>query len=208
MTVTPVVWTVDPVHPDPGTIEAAARIVCEGGLVIVPTETVYGLAADAANPAALERLNRVKGRPPQKPYALQVTDATAARALAPDVPPAAARLMERFWPGPLTIVLPTSEGTVGIRVPEHPVARALLRRCGRPLAVPSANRSGAPAPMNAQDAMASLKGQYDGVLDAGPSTVGRESTVVSVNGEAVAILREGAIPTFAVRAAAGGATKA
>ena len=204
----PPVWTVDPRDPDPRAIDAAAGVLQGGGLVIMPTETVYGLAADATNPAAIERLTRAKGRPPDKPYAVQVADAAQARRLVPEVPATAERLMRQFWPGPLTLVLPSADGgTVGIRVPDHPVTQALLRRCARPLAAPSANRSGSPPPATAREAMLALEGQYDGVLDAGPARLGRESTVVAVVGGTVTVLREGALSAAAVRDAAGASTR-
>ena len=188
------VFMVNATTPDESCIAQAARIVCDGGLVAFPTETVYGLGADATNPQAIERLNRVKGRPPEKPYSLHLYDAAQVREFVDEVPPAAQHLMERFWPGPLTIVLPSKDGaTVGFRLPDHPVALALLRRCQRPVAAPSANRSGFPPPTDGREVIAALDGQYDCLLDAGPTPMGRESTVISVLGDAVQVLREGAI---------------
>ncbi|MBI4323207.1 MAG: threonylcarbamoyl-AMP synthase [Candidatus Omnitrophica bacterium] len=199
---TPRILTVNPSHPEPSLIEEAGRIICEGGLVAFPTETVYGLAADATNPGAIERLNRVKGRPPEKPYSIHLYDPAQILSFVEAVPPLASRLMERFWPGPLTIVMPAKgRGSVGFRLPSHPVAQALLRRCQRPVVAPSANRSGFPPPTDAREALEALDGQAACVLDAGPTPIGRESTVVSVLDGRLEILREGAIAPEALRAA-------
>jgi L-threonylcarbamoyladenylate synthase len=191
------VLSIDPGHPQADLLEQAARAVREGGLVAFPTETVYGLAADAANPSAIQRLNAVKGRPPDKPYSLHVYEQAQVASLVSEVPPLAKRLMERFWPGPLTIIMAGKDGgTVGFRLPDHPVALAFLRACGRPIAAPSANPSGMAAPTDAREVLASLAGQDGGVdfvLDAGPTPLGRESTVVSVVGNRLQVLREGAI---------------
>jgi L-threonylcarbamoyladenylate synthase len=191
-------------EPQPEPIAAAAAIVRAGGLVAFPTETVYGLAADASNPQALERLNAVKGRPPEKPYSLHLYAAAQVRERVSAIPPAAQRLMERFWPGPLTIVLPADDGTtVGFRLPDHPVARAFLKACGVPVVAPSANRSGSAPPTDAAEVLAALGDACDGLLDGGPTPVGRESTVVQVQDGRVTVLREGAIPGAQVLEAAG-----
>jgi L-threonylcarbamoyladenylate synthase len=181
--------------PDPAAILEAAAVVRRGGLVAFPTETVYGLAADATNSNAIERLNQVKGRPPEKPYSLHLHDAREVVQFAASVPDLARRLMERFWPGPLTIVILGKDGKrVGFRVPDHPVARAFLQACAVPVVAPSANRSGSPPPTDAQEVLAALDGALDCVLDAGPTRMGRESTVVEVVDGRMTILREGAIP--------------
>ena len=180
--------------PDPRLIEEAAAIVREGGLVAFPTETVYGLAADASNPAAVARLNQVKGRPPEKPYSWHVHSVEQLEPLVGELPPPAVRLIERFWPGPLTIILPTKTGTtIGFRLPDHPVARAFLAACRVPVVAPSANRSGEPPPRDAQAVLESLDGAFDALLDAGPTPLGKESTVVEVQGNQVDIRRKGAI---------------
>lgn len=180
----------------------AAALVQAGRLVAFPTETVYGLAADAGNPAAIERLNRVKGRPPEKPYSLHLHDAAQVRAFAARVPPLAQRLMDQFWPGPLTIVMPGKDGTtVGFRLPQHPVAQAFLRACGCAVVAPSANRSGFPPPTDANEVLAALAGECDGLIDNGPTPLGRESTVVQIVGDRLEILREGALPAEQIRAA-------
>ena len=193
--------SIHPSHPEPPLIEEASRIICEGGLVAFPTETVYGLAADATNPSAIERLNRVKGRPPEKPYSIHLYEPAQVADFVEAIPPLAQRLMDRFWPGPLTIVMPAKKGSVGFRLPNHPVAQALLRRCHRPVVAPSANRSGFPPPTDAKEALEALDGEVDCVLDAGPTPLGRESTVVSVLDGRLEILREGAIASGALHAA-------
>ena len=203
-------------------LEDAARLLRDGGLVAFPTETVYGLAADATNPQAIARLNRVKGRPPHKPYSLHLHSIEQVREVVAHVPPQARRLMERFWPGPLTIVIPyhgpstrpsaslrivvseRSESnhdmqTVGLRVPDHPIAQAFLKACGVPVAAPSANASGTPPPTDAQQVLAGLDGAFDCLLDGGPCRLGRESTVVSVTAGGLDILREGAISKETIR---------
>ena len=165
--------------PDPALLAEAAAVIRRGGLVAFPTETVYGLAADATNPKAIERLNQVKGRPPEKPYSLHLHSAAQVQDFVTAVSPVAAKLMERFWPGPLTIVMPSKDGkTVGFRLPNHPVASAFLKACGVPVVAPSANRSGSPPPTDANEVMAALNGSFDYLLDGGPTQMGRESTVV------------------------------
>ena len=190
--------------PDPAALAEAAAVLRAGGLVAFPTETVYGLGADATNPKAVERLNQVKGRPPEKPYSLHLASARDVVRFVPEVPPLARRLMERFWPGPLTVVLPGKDGkTVGFRLPDHPVERAFLKACGVPVAAPSANRSGSPPPTDAQEVLAALDGAVDCLLDGGPTRFGRESTVVEVVGGRVEIRREGAISKDAILQAIG-----
>ena len=190
--------------PDPLVLAEAATILRGGGLVAFPTETVYGLGADATNPKAIERLNQVKGRPPEKPYSLHLHSTDQMRAFISSVPPAAARLMERFWPGPLTIVMPAAAGqTVGFRLPDHPIARAFLKVCGVPVAAPSANRSGSPPPTDGTEVLAALDGAFDCLLDGGPTRLGRESTVVELVDGRVEIRREGAISKESILAIVG-----
>lgn len=198
---TPRVFGVSGDLPDPAAIAEAARILCGGGLVAFPTETVYGLAADAGNPKAIERLNRVKGRPPEKPYSLHLYASAQLAPLVGVIPPLAQQLMQRFWPGPLTIVMPAQNGTVlGFRLPSHPVALAFLKACGRLVVAPSANRSGFPPPTDAGEVRAALGDDFDCLLDAGPTPMGRESTVVQVDGRQILVLREGAIEREALLA--------
>ncbi|MBI3319674.1 MAG: threonylcarbamoyl-AMP synthase [Candidatus Omnitrophica bacterium] len=200
---TPRIFIISPSQPDARAIDEAAALLRAGGLVAFPTETVYGLGADAGNPKAIDRLNRVKGRPPEKPYSIHLHDAAQIREFVEVVPPIAQRLMDQFWPGPLTIVIPAKHGgTVGFRLPNHPVARAFLKACGRAVVAPSANRSGFPPPTDGQEVRAALDTQFDALLDAGPTSLGRESTVVSVTVDGVEVLREGAILAGTIEEAA------
>jgi L-threonylcarbamoyladenylate synthase len=200
---------IEPGSPDPAAIAEAARILRTGGLVVVPTETVYGIAADAMSAAAVERLRRAKGRPDTKPLPVMVGGADEMDRLASRVPAEARRLAEAFWPGPLTIVLPASPvvgehvhagtGAVGLRSPDDPVARAVLRACGGPLALTSANLSGEPEAADAATALSSLEGRVDLILDAGPCRLGRPSTVLDLSSEPPRVLREGAVSVAELR---------
>jgi len=181
----------------------AARILARGGLVAFPTETVYGLGANALDENAVARIFEAKGRPATNPLIVHVESEAAARALARRWPDAAARLAAANWPGPLTLVVEKTGaipdavtaggGTVGLRVPAHPVALALLQACGLPLAAPSANRSEAISPTTARHVADSLGPFVDDllILDGGPCRVGIESTVVDVTGAAPVVLRPG-----------------
>jgi L-threonylcarbamoyladenylate synthase len=184
--------------------EPAARVLRAGGLVAFPTETVYGLGADATNAEAVARLYEAKGRPSFNPLIAHVSDAAAARALA-HFDHAAERLAEAFWPGPLTLVLsrradcPVAElataglDTIAVRVPSHPVARAILAAVGRPLVAPSANRSGHVSPTTAQHVLADLRGRIELIVDGGQTPMGLESTIVACL-DAAMLLRPGALP--------------
>ena len=197
---------------DSDAIGAAARILGGGGLVAFPTETVYGLGADATNAAAVARLYAAKGRPAFNPLIAHVADAAAARRLA--VFDAAADALARaFWPGPLTLVLPKTPGcpvaelaaagldTIALRVPAHPVAHALITAFGGPVVAPSANRSGHVSPTTADHVMADLADRIDLVLDGGPTSVGVESTIVACIGDGVTLLRPGGVPREAIERA-------
>jgi len=185
-------------------IESAVEVLRAGGLVAFPTETVYGLGADAANPAALRRLFAVKGRPTDHPVIVHVARAAQLDELGRDVPDVAHALAHEFWPGPLTLVVRRDPGrvaaeatggrdTVGIRVPDHPVALALLDAFGGGVAAPSANRFGRVSPTTAQHVRDDLGADVDLVLDGGSSTVGVESTIVDVTGAEPVVLRVGGI---------------
>jgi L-threonylcarbamoyladenylate synthase len=199
---------------EPGAIDAAARILGAGGLVAFPTETVYGLGADATNAAAVARLYAAKGRPAFNPLIAHVGDIAAARALA-RFDADAETLAAAFWPGPLTLVLPKREGcavaelatagldTVAVRVPAHPIAQALLARLGRPVAAPSANRSGHVSPTTAAHVLADLADRIDLVLDGGPTSVGLESTILACADDGVVLLRPGGVPRDAIERALG-----
>jgi L-threonylcarbamoyladenylate synthase len=190
-------------QPTPDAIARAVRLLRDGQIVGLPTETVYGLAADGLNPAALARIFEAKQRPLFDPLILHVIDTNAAWELATRVPPAARKLADRFWPGPLTLVLPKKEivpdlatsglPNVALRVPAHPVAQQLLRAFGNPLAAPSANRFGRISPTDATDVRAELGDTVPLILDGGPCTVGLESTVLDLSGEKPILLRAGGI---------------
>lgn len=184
-------------------IEQAAAVLRAGGLVALPTETVYGLGADAENPAAVARVFQAKGRPPTHPLIVHIGGADALDDWAEDVPDAARLLAGRFWPGPLTLVLRRGRRvpleatggleTVALRVPNHPVALALLAEFGGGIAAPSANRFGSVSPTTADHVRAELGDAVDFVLDGGPCEVGVESTIVDATGETLSILRPGGV---------------
>lgn len=188
---------------DDAAIARAARRLRGGGLVAFPTETVYGLGADAREPEAVRRVFAAKGRPPDNPLIVHVGEQGGLASVAAAVTPLAEELTRRFWPGPLTVVvdavdeLPreTTGGldTVAVRMPDHPVALALLRHADGPVAAPSANRSGRPSPTTAGHVAADLAGVDGLILDAGACPVGVESTVVDARGQAPVVLREGAV---------------
>jgi L-threonylcarbamoyladenylate synthase len=190
----------------------AVRVLAAGGLVAFPTETVYGLGADATNGAAVARLYAAKGRPSFNPLIAHVTDAAAAQALA-RFDADAARLAAAFWPGPLTLVLPKSQtctvselataglDSIAVRVPHHAVAQDLLAAFGRPVVAPSANRSGHVSPTTAAHVLGDLSGRVDLIVDGGPTPVGVESTIVACLGQAFggpALLRPGGVPREAI----------
>ena len=201
---------VDPRAPDPVRIAEAAAALNAGLLVAFPTETVYGLGAHALDPVAVQRIFAAKGRPVWNPIIVHTATSDQARALAREWPAAAERLTRVFWPGPLTVVVPRGEqvppdvtaggDAVGLRVPSHPVARALLLAAGIPVAAPSANRSTALSPTTARHVMDSLGDRVAIVLDGGATTVGIESTVVDLRGGEVRILRPGSISVAQVAA--------
>lgn len=199
--------------PDATGLARAAAILAAGGLVAFPTETVYGLGGDARSDRAVARIFDAKGRPRFNPLIVHVPDlATARRYARFDAP--AETLAAAFWPGPLTLVLPLRDdaglsplvtaglATVAIRVPAHPLARALLHAFGGPLAAPSANPSGKVSPTRAEHVAAGLTGRIEGILDGGPCAVGVESTILGLDGPAT-LLRPGGIPTEALEAALG-----
>jgi L-threonylcarbamoyladenylate synthase len=195
-------------------VDAAARCLADGGLVAFPTETVYGLAADATNGRAIARLYAAKGRPAFNPLIATVADVTAARRLA-RLDAAAERLAAAFWPGPLTLVLPRLPGcgvselatagleTIAVRVPDHAVAQHILAALGRPLAAPSANRSGHVSPTLAAHVLADLGGRIDLIVDGGPTAVGVESSIVACLGGHPMLLRPGGVPREAIEGALG-----
>jgi L-threonylcarbamoyladenylate synthase len=197
-------------------IDAAVRVLRRGGLVAFPTETVYGLGADATNVAAVERIFAVKGRPHGHPLIVHLGAGTSLDEWAVDVPDAARALAAAFWPGPLTLllrrhpripdVITGGRPTVGLRVPAHPVALDLLGAFGGGVAAPSANRFGRVSPTTAEHVQSDLGDAVDLILDGGPTTVGVESTIVDCttnDGSSVSILRHGAVTADAVREVVG-----
>ena len=198
--------------PPAGAVDAAAAVLRGGGIVGVPTDTVYGLAADPFRAGATDRLFKVKRRPRTFELPVLVADVEQAMTLATTVPPVAERLMARFWPGALTVVLPRradlnadlgcDDATIGLRCPDHPVPRALCRAVG-PMATTSANRHGEPPATTAWELAALLGSSVAVVLDAGPCT-GTPSTVVDCTGAEPHLLREGRLPWSEVQAAATG----
>jgi L-threonylcarbamoyladenylate synthase len=204
------------IHPDspqPEIIACAAAILREGGLVAFPTETVYGLGANALDPAAVARIFTAKGRPANNPLIVHIADTPTVQGLAADWPNAASLLAKRFWPGPLTLVLPrrasvpdivTAGGpTLAVRQPAHPVARALILATGLPLAAPSANRSSRLSPTRAEHVARDLAGRIDLILDAGPTSGGLESTVLDVTRVPSRVLRPGPIAPSDIAAVIG-----
>lgn len=203
------VFTVDPLHPDAAIIERAASLLRQGEVVVFPTETVYGLGADAFQPAALERIFAAKGRPYSDPLIVHIVDEESLSLLTPAIPLEAKLLAEAFWPGPLTMILPrgprvpdlVTSGfpTVAVRMPRHPVAQALIRATGSPIAAPSANRFMHVSPTTAQHALGDLEGRVPLILDGGPSEVGVESTVLDLCSPVPTILRPGGVSLEALR---------
>ena len=209
--------TPDPLSPgsevQPEEIEQAAAILRAGGLVAFPTETVYGLGADAENEAAVRKLFAAKGRPADHPVIVHLADAQEITGWAELIPEPAWRLAEKYWPGPLTLILPRTSrakdvvtgglATVGLRVPSHPVARALLRAFGGAIAAPSANRFGRVSPTRAEHVREEFEDEVPFILDGGICEVGLESTIVDFSGDGPAILRPGAITREQVEATCG-----
>jgi L-threonylcarbamoyladenylate synthase len=198
----------------PAELDRAAALLRDGKLVAFPTETVYGLGADATNDAAVAAIFTAKARPRFNPLIVHVIDEAAARRLV-RFDDRAAALAHRFWPGPLTLVLPRVRdcpaallasaglGSLAVRVPAHPLPRALIRAVGRPIAAPSANRAGRVSPTTAQHVLDELDGRIAAVLDGGPCRVGLESTVVDLTTTAPMLLRPGGAPAEAIEAVIG-----
>lgn len=208
------VLAIDADAPDPAAIDEAARVLVGGGLVAFATETVYGLGAVATDAGAVARIFAAKGRPSINPLIVHVEDVERARSCVSEWPPIADHLAARFWPGPLTLVLPRSTSipdvvtagmpTVGVRCPAVRVARDLIARCGRPLAAPSANRSNCLSPTRAEHVRADLDGRIDLILDSGPTSVGLESTVLDLSTDPPRLLRPGPITAEELSEALGG----
>ncbi len=197
------VWKVDPQSPDPKAIAEAAGIIRRGGLVAFPTETVYGLGANALDKNAVRKIFSAKERPAWDPLIVHICDLSMLEQLVDEVPEQFHKLAEKFVPGPLTVVLrkkpvvpdEVTAGlpTVAVRMPNHPVALALIKAAGVPIAAPSANKFGRPSPTTAEHVLQDLAGRIDGILDAGPTHVGVESTVLDLTKSPPTILRPGGV---------------
>ncbi len=208
----PRILAVDPWNPDPKTIGEAAELLRGGRLVAFPTETVYGLGANGLDPAAAAKIYAAKGRPADNPLILHFSSPMDVE-MAARIPEKARELMKLFWPGPLTLVLP-SRGTVppevtagldtvAVRMPSHPVALALIAAAAVPVAAPSANSSGRPSPTDARTVASDLGDRVDLVLDGGPASVGLESTVLDLTGEQMVLLRPGGCSVEEIEARTG-----
>lgn len=205
-------FRIDNEKPDKGLIAQAAALLKNGQLVAFPTETVYGLGADAYDPEAVKRVFEVKGRPPQSPLLVHVSNLQQVYGLTTEVSPLARLLMERFWPGPLALILPASarvpavvlggKTSVGLRMPSHPVALALIEEAG-PIAAPSANLSGRPSPVSAEHVVDDLDGKIAAILDAGSTGFGLESTILDISREKPEVVRQGGLPIEELEAVLG-----
>ncbi|WP_284036677.1 L-threonylcarbamoyladenylate synthase [Neobacillus sp. 114] len=211
------VWKVDKyvdnLESNPHIVDAA-HFLKENEVVAMPTETVYGLAGNAENDEAVAKIFAAKGRPADNPLIIHIAEKEQLNRFVAEVPEKAAILMEKFWPGPLTIIFKMKEGvlsekasaglaTVGVRMPDHPVALALLRTCGLPIAAPSANSSGKPSPTTAAHVLDDLEGKIAGVVDGGPTGVGVESTVIDCTETFPVILRPGGVTKEQLEAVVG-----
>jgi len=195
--------TIDRAHMDRKAIREAGRILAAGGLVAFPTETVYGLGGDGLKENAAARIYAAKGRPSDNPLILHIADLSALEVLACEVPELAYRLAEKFWPGPLTMILKKSDivpyattgglDTVAIRMPSDEIAREIIRASGTYIAAPSANLSGRPSPTTAEHVVEDLAGRVEMIVDGGPSDIGLESSIIDLSGEVPLILRPGFI---------------
>ena len=195
-------------------ISKAVQLLKEGKIVAVPTETVYGLAADCRNGSAVEVIYTAKGRPEKKPLSVLVAGMEMVEQVCKNIPPEAYQLAKAFWPGPLTMVLESAAvvaenvtaggDTLGVRCPDHAAALEVIRRLGFPLAAPSANTSSMPSPKSASEVLEDLGGKIDACLDGGACTLAIESTIVALNGGGYTILRQGILPAEKIHAALSG----
>ena len=185
---------VNPVNPEPEIIREAAVLLRRGGLVAFPTETVYGLGANLQDPQAVQELYQVKRRPFEKQATLHIADLSQVEAERVKVTPLARELMRKFWPGPMTLVLARPDGsTIGFRMPGHPVALALLKEAAVPVVAPSANLTGEPPAVTAEQVLKTFENRIDAVVDGGPAVSGISSTVVDLSSVPPRILREGTL---------------
>jgi L-threonylcarbamoyladenylate synthase len=200
---------IDPDKPEAERIDEAVAILKSGGVIAFPTETFYGLGADARNEAAIDKIFGIKGRDFKNPVLVVIGDRGHLDAFAAHIPEKARKLMDRFWPGPLTIVLPAApsvspkltagSGKIGIRLTSHPVAMAISKRLGGPVTATSANLSGAPECSSAAEVISQLEGKISGVIDGGQTPGGKGSTIVDATVSPVKVLREGVIPAALIQ---------
>jgi L-threonylcarbamoyladenylate synthase len=196
-------WKVDPVNPQLDIITRAAALIRDLQLVAFPTETVYGLGALASSSEAVAKIFEAKDRPPENPLLVHVSKIEQVKELVSEIPETASLLMDKFWPGPLSIILPSrkevpaivrgGKSSVGLRMPAHPVARALIDQTG-PIAAPSANLSGRPSPLTAEHVRTDLDGRIAAVLDSGKTGIGLESTIIDLSQDRYRVLRLGGLP--------------
>jgi tRNA threonylcarbamoyl adenosine modification protein (Sua5/YciO/YrdC/YwlC family) len=192
---------------DTEALERGAQILSLGGLVALPTETVYGIAARADHPGAIARLRRIKARDPDKQFTRLLGGIGDLDQHIDDCPRIARKLIDRFWPGPLTLIVPDPEGaTVGLRLPDHRLTRQVIERCQAPVVAPSANRAGEPPARQAAEVEAVFAGEIELILDGGPTPLGSPSTIVRVEGESWTLLREGPIDRDTIARMAGRTT--
>lgn len=185
---------IDPLNPQEEYLKEAAEVIKGGGLAIIPTETVYGIAANMLCPKAIKKLYEIKGRPPEKKFSLHIDTKEKIMNFAEDIPVCAWKLIDRYWPGPLTIILKAiGGGTIGLRMPDDEIALRVIALSGVPVVCPSANLSGNPAPVAFSEAIKDFTGKVDFAIDAGRTSLGRESSVVDLTREPLKILREAAI---------------
>lgn len=197
----------------PTEVEEGVRLLKAGEVIAIPTETVYGLAGDATNDVAIKKIFEAKGRPSDNPLIVHVATVEQAERFAQTIPPVARRLMDAFWPGALTIILPSNGrasslvtaglDSIGLRMPDHPAALDLIRTSGLGLAAPSANRSGRPSPTSARHVADDLTGRIAGIMDGGPTGIGVESTVIDCTATPATILRPGGVTKEAIEAVIG-----
>lgn len=205
--------TVSAVHPEDGPISEAAQILDRGGLVAFPTETVYGLGADAFNDSAIRKVFEAKGRPSDNPLIVHIAETTSLTVISASFPEIGWTLARTFWPGPLTLVVQKTDrvsdlvtaglDTVAVRMPNHPVALSMIRKLGRGIVAPSANISGRPSPTTARHVFDDLNGNIDLILDAGETKIGIESTVLDITLNPPTLLRKGGLSKEAIEAVVG-----
>ncbi|MBF8251322.1 MAG: hypothetical protein HW382_950, partial [Deltaproteobacteria bacterium] len=195
---------INPISPEPSKIKEAAEVINRGGTVAFPTETVYGLGADALNPEAIRKVFKAKGRPPDNPLIVHISDMDTFQLVAKKPVKAAIDLINRFWPGPLTIIVKKKKivpgivtgglDTVAVRMPDNKIALSLIKMAGVPLVAPSANLSGKPSPTRSRDVAADLSGKIDVIIDGGKTRIGIESTVIDMTTSPPTLLRPGGLP--------------